>query len=262
VTDRPLIAISEGFADYGDYYGYGYPRPVLAAGGMPVLLGYLEAEADRRELLERVGGLILAGGRDIEAWRYGRTEPHPMHLPGSPFLDEIELSYARMAVDAGVPLLGICRGSQILNVAFGGTLYGDATEFPGGGVDHPHAKWDEWRALVAATLAGEPRPLHPTHTVTIAPGSPLAEHLGETAIVDSYHHQGFDRIGEGLRPVAWAPDGVAEAIDMPGASTFVLGVQWELHEEWQDDAGSLDIFRTFVEAARARRAEREGTPVS
>lgn len=262
MTQRPLIAISEGFADYGDYYGFGYPRPVLAAGGMPVLLGYLEDEADRCELISHVDGLILAGGRDIEAWRYGRAEPHPMHLPGSAFLDEIELSYARLAVDAGVPLLGICRGSQILNVAFGGTLYGDAEEFPGGGVDHPHAKWDEWRALVAATLAGERRPPHPTHPVTIAPGSLLAEHLGEYAVVDSYHHQGLRDLGTGLRPVAWSPDGVAEALEMPGAPAFVLGVQWELHEEWQDDDASLAIFGTFIEAARARRTEREGTPVS
>jgi hypothetical protein len=88
---RPLVAISEGFADYGDYYGYGYGRPLLVAGALPVLLPYYEREEDRVELIERIDGLVLAGGRDIEAWRYGRDEPHPKHLPGQPFLDEIDL---------------------------------------------------------------------------------------------------------------------------------------------------------------------------
>ena len=78
-----------------------------------------------------------------------RAEPHPAHLPGLPHLDEIELHYARLAVDGAVPVLGICRGVQVLNVAFGGTLLGDLQEFPEGGADHPGAKWDEWRALVA-----------------------------------------------------------------------------------------------------------------
>ena len=134
MTDgRPLVAISEGFADYGDYYGYGYGRPLLAAGALPVLLPYYEREEDRVELIERIDGLVLAGGRDIEAWRYGRDEPHPKHLPGQPFLDEIDLSYALLAVEDEVPVLGVCRGCQILNVALGGTLYGDLEEFPAAG---------------------------------------------------------------------------------------------------------------------------------
>ena len=81
-------------------------------------------------------------------------------------------------MEAGLPLLAICRGCQVLNVAFGGTLYGDLEEFPEGGADHPGAKWDEWRALVDATLEGTERPAHPTHPVEIKPGSLLASHLG------------------------------------------------------------------------------------
>ena len=91
MTTRPIVAISEGFADYGDYYGFGYGRPLLAAGALPVLLPYYERAEDRLELLGRLDGLVLAGGRDVEAWRYGRAEPHPNHLPGQPHLDEIEL---------------------------------------------------------------------------------------------------------------------------------------------------------------------------
>lgn len=255
---RPLVMISEGLADYGDYYGVGYPRPLLSAGAFPVLLAYFEAPADRREAIARADGLVLAGGRDIEPWRYGRTNPHPKQLPPAWKLDEIELDYATLAVDAGVPLLGICRGCQILNVAFGGTLYGDLEEFPEGGADHPGAKWPEWRALVAATLNGALPPPHPTHPVDLAHGSLLARHLGERYEVDSYHHQAIDRVGEELVATAFAPHGTVEAVEMPGAKAFVLGVQWEMHEEWQHDDRTLGIWREFVDAARERRAAREG----
>ena len=98
-------------------------------------------------------------GQDIEPHRYGQRHRTPCRARVPRSLDEIELSYARLAVDGGVPLLGICRGCQIVNVAFGGTLYGDLEEFPEGGADHPGAKWDEWRALVAATLEGRDPPL-------------------------------------------------------------------------------------------------------
>ena len=258
---RPLVAVSQGFADYGDYYGLGYGRPLLAAGALPVLLPYLEQQVDRDALLERADALVLAGGRDIEPWRYGRDVPHSLQGEPQFLLDEIELWYARAAVERGVPVLGVCRGCQILNVAFDGTLYGDLSEFPEEGADHPGAKWEEWGALVSATLAGDHVPTHPSHAVTIAPGSFLATHLGEDAEVDSYHHQAIHRLGEGLTAVAWAPHGVVEAIEMPSASAFVLGVQWELHEEWQNDDRSLGIWRAFVDAARARAADRAAAEV-
>jgi putative glutamine amidotransferase len=258
---RPIVAISEGFADYGDYYGFGYGRPLLAGGALPMLLPYYEREADRADLIDRIDGLVLAGGRDIEAWRYGREEAHPAHLPGQPHLDEIEISYARRAVGAAVPLLGVCRGCQIVNVAFGGDLYGDLAEFPEGGADHPGARWAEWRALVDATLAGQDPPPHPTHPIEIRSGSLLASHLGTDAIVDSYHHQAVLRLGEGLEAVAWGPHDVVEAVEMPGAPAFVLGVQWELHEEWQQDERMMAIWRSFVEAARLRAVERDAAGV-
>jgi putative glutamine amidotransferase len=261
VDHRPIVGISEGFSDYGDYYGFEYGRPLFAAGALPVLLPYYERAEDRVELLRRLDGLVLAGGRDIEAWRYGRAEPHPKHLPGQRHLDEIELHYARLAVEAGLPLLAICRGCQVLNVAFGGTLYGDLEEFPEGGADHPGAKWDEWRALVAATLERTRRPPHPTHPVEIKRGSMLASHLGERYVVDSYHHQAIDRLGGIFEAVAWAPHGVIEAIEMPGGTEFLLGVQWELHEEWQDDERSLGIWRAFVKAAIERADAREKAAV-
>jgi putative glutamine amidotransferase len=261
-VDRPIVAISEGFADYGDYYGFGYGRPLLAAGALPVLLPYYEQEPDRVDLLRQIDGLVLAGGRDVESWRYGRGVPHASQGVSSPFLDEIELSYARLSVGSGVPLLAICRGCQILNVAFGGTLYGDLDEFPEGGADHPGAKWDEWRELVAATLEGREPPSHPTHPIEVDPGSLLAGHLGERAVVDSYHHQAVLAPGEGVRAIAWAPHGVVEAIEMPAATAFVLGVQWELHEEWRADEGMFGIWRAFVLAAARRSEDRDAVEAS
>ncbi|HEV8565082.1 MAG TPA: gamma-glutamyl-gamma-aminobutyrate hydrolase family protein [Actinomycetota bacterium] len=261
-TRRPIVAISEGFADYGDYYGFGYGRPLLAAGALPVLLPYYESGSDRAELIARVDGLVLAGGRDIEPGRYGRDDPHRAQGEPQPFLDEIDLSYGRLAVDAGVPLLGVCRGCQVLNVAFGGTLFGDLSEFPEGGADHPGAKWDEWRELVRTTLEGGERPAHPVHPVEIEPGSLLAEHLGERYVVDSYHHQAIRELGRGLRAVARAPHGVIEAVEMPGAAAFVLGVQWEIHEEWQDDPRMLGIWRAFVRASAQRADDREPAGVA
>jgi putative glutamine amidotransferase len=230
---------------------------LLAAGALPVLLPYYEREHDRIALLRGVDALVLAGGRDIEPYRYGRRTPHSLQGESSPFLDEIELSYARLGVSGGVPLLGICRGCQVLNVAFGGTLYGDLAEFPEGGADHPGAKWDEWRELVAATLDGRDPPPHPTHPIDIDPGSLLAGHLGERAVVDSYHHQAVLATGDGIRAVAWAPHGVVEAIEMPDAAAFVLGVQWELHEEWRSDEATFGLWRTFVREAAARSEDRD-----
>ena len=104
---------------------------------------------------------------------------------------------------------------------------------------------------------GTPRPPHPTHPIDVKPGSLLASHLGEHAEVDSYHHQAVQELGTGLEAVAWAPHGTIEAVEMPGSSSFVLGVQWELHEEWQDDERMLGIWEAFVEDARRRMEERE-----
>jgi putative glutamine amidotransferase len=90
----------------------------------------------------------------------------------------------------------------------------------------------------------------------VQPGSLLAAHLGERYEVDSYHHQAVRDLGTGLEAVAWAPHGTIEAVEMPGSRSFVLGVQWELHEEWQDDERMLGIWEAFVEDARRRMEER------
>jgi gamma-glutamyl-gamma-aminobutyrate hydrolase PuuD len=246
----PTIAVTTGFTDYGDYLGVALSRPLIAAGAVPFLLAHLEDEASRAAALGRVDGLLLGFGRDIEPARYG-AEAHPASTAFSPQRDEVELALFAEALERGLPILGICRGMQIIDVALGGTLYRDRAEYPGGGSAHPGGDWATWELVCEATLGRGAMPEHPAHEIEIAPGSRLAAALGERAVVNSYHHQAIRSLGEGVVAVAWAPDGVVEAIELPGAEAPVLGVQWELQQAWQDDARSLAVFENFVAAAAA-----------
>jgi putative glutamine amidotransferase len=251
--DAPAIAVSAGFTDYGDYLGLALSRPVLAAGGAPVLLPYLEDADARAQALHRADGLLLGFGRDIAPERYG-ARPHPAMTATSPHRDEFELALAAEASALGLPILGICRGMQIINVARGGTLYRDRSEYPERAREHPGGAWDTWDLVCDATLGRGPMPEHPGHPLRVAPGSRLAGALGDRTWVNSYHHQAVCELGTGVQAVAWADDGMVEAIELPDAPAPVLGVQWELQESWQDDERSLDVFRMFVAAAAQRRA--------
>ncbi|UGS34205.1 gamma-glutamyl-gamma-aminobutyrate hydrolase family protein [Capillimicrobium parvum] len=253
VDDPPAIAVTTGFTDYGDYLGLALSRPVVAAGGAPVLLPYLEDPDARALALDRADGLLLGFGRDIAPERYG-ARAHPALTPISPHRDAFELAIAAEAMEQGLPILGICRGMQIINVVCGGTLYRDRSEYPEGAREHPGGAWDVWDLVCDATLGRGAMPRHPEHPITVAADSGLAAALGERAAVNSYHHQAVRELGSGVQAVAWADDGIVEAIEMPDASAPVLGVQWELQECWQDDERSLDVFGQFVAAAAKRRA--------
>ncbi len=232
-----LIGVSAGFPGYGDYMGLAYARPLEAAGALPVQLPFV---SDVDAVLEVADGVVLGFGSDIDPARYG-GEPHPKMTPHSPLRDAFELELARAALARGLPVLGICRGMQLLNVARGGTLVGDAAPHPGG-------DWDRWDRVRRAVIDGTDPPEHPGHTITVAPGSRLADAIGaESAWVNSYHHQAVDVLGDGVVPVAWAEDGVVEALEVDGGA-WVLGVQWELQESWKDDARFLRVVEAFVSA--------------
>jgi putative glutamine amidotransferase len=236
---RGRIGVSAGFPGYGDYMGLAYARPLEAVGAVPLQLPYLE-DVDR--VLDALDGLVLGFGSDIDPALYG-GERHPKMTPHSPHRDAFELPLARGALERGLPVLGICRGMQVLNVARGGTLLGDAAPHPGG-------DWDRWDRVRLSVIDGTDPPEHPGHTITIAPESRLADALGTGSIwVNSYHHQAVDRLGDGVIPVAWAEDGVVEAIELEG-DAWVLGAQWELQESWKDDERFLRVFEAFVAAAR------------
>jgi putative glutamine amidotransferase len=211
-----------------------YVAAVAAAGAVPVLLPPAPG-AD--EVISRLDGLVLSGGGDIDPARYG-AERDPRCGPSSADRDGAELALAAACLAARLPLLGVCRGLQVLNVALDGTLHQDLPAL--GRQGH------------APVPAGYGR-----HEVRVAPGTRLASILGRTDLSDhlpvqvpTHHHQAIDRAGAGLRITAWAPDGTIEAAELdPAQHPFAVAVQW--HPEAGDD---LSLFRALA-AAAARRSE-------
>lgn len=245
---RPLIGVSASLHDFGDYGGVGVHRPLFAAGGLPVALPQLIDAVE--PVVDAVDAVVLAPGRDIEPGRYGQ-EPHALLAATEPQRDGFELELVARALDRGLPILGMCRGIQVLNVALGGTLVQDVSLVSAGHPSDPG--WVRWKEVEAASVAGLPVPPHPRHEISITGSSLLAEALGTTTIeVSSFHHQAIDQVGAGLEVVALSvPDGLPEAVEMPGRP--VLAVQWELQEEWRVDPRFARVFDWFVEAARAHK---------
>jgi gamma-glutamyl-gamma-aminobutyrate hydrolase PuuD len=234
----PLVAIPTyhlGPGKVGNWEGaYALPEPYVtalrAAGARVALLPPGEPGA-AEALLERVDGLLLAGGGDIEPARYGAAD-HPAQYGTDPERDELELELATTAVRMGLPTLGICRGSQLLNVAFGGTLVQHLPDGDGRVVHRDEAK----QAM---------------HGVEMEPGSCLAEALGQLqAQCRSHHHQGLDRIGDGFRPVAWAPDRLVEGIERDQGWT--VGVLWHPESTAAADPVQHRLLRSFVGMASRR----------
>jgi putative glutamine amidotransferase len=213
-----------------------YSQRLGALGAVPV---YVTREADPAALLGRLDGLILAGGIDVDPRLYG-SRPTENSTPLDPAQDEWEIALTRLAVDRGTPVLGTCRGHELLNVAFGGTLRDHID-----GVSSPHHR----RIIYPLDDRG--------HRVEMAVDSHLRELYGPSADVNSFHHQAVDRLGEGVRACAYAEDGVIEAIEVSGADA--IGVQW--HPEFVEDREP--ILDWLVERARAfadGRVVRAGEP--
>jgi len=248
---KPLIGLSVSFHDFGDYQGVGFQRPIALAGGVPFTLPRL-AEA-LEDALDACDGIALGGGRDIDPSLFGQ-EPSELLAATEPRRDAFELDLVERALDRGLPILGMCRGIQILNIALGGTLVQDLRLVPDW-AEHPSDRgWVAWKEVEKASLDGEPAvPPHPRHPITVEPGSRLHAALGaEQVEVDSFHHQALDRVASDLLVVARAPDGVVEAVELDGHK-YVVAVQWELQEEWRVDRRFLTVFEHFVQAASASR---------
>jgi putative glutamine amidotransferase len=185
-----------------------YPEAIERAGGVPVIVPLLRPDAIAA-LLDRVDGLCLPGGPDLQPSAYGE-EPHPELGPTEPRVDAVELALVRAADRRNLPILGICRGMQLLNVARGGTLHQHLPDVVGGQLEH---RQPEHGSVT-------------THRVDTAPHSRLRATLGGPSLqVNSFHHQAVRTLGDDLTATAWAVDGTIEAIEEPG-ERLVLGVQW------------------------------------
>jgi putative glutamine amidotransferase len=254
MTAKPVIGLSLSLHDFGDYGSVGFQRPLALVGGIGVALPRVEGHLG--DALDICAGILFGGGRDIDPRLYGQ-EPTEHLTATEPHRDAFELELTKRAIERGLPILGMCRGIQILNVALGGTLVQDVA-LKAEWVDHPSDRgWKAWKEVERSSLAGDDEvPPHPRHAITIEPGSRLQAGLGVDEIeVDSFHHQALDRVASELKVVARAPDGVVEAVELE-SDAYTLAVQWELQEEWRVDRRFLELFAHFVAAAADRRTGR------
>jgi len=219
-----------------------YVDAVIAAGGIPVVIPLIESEELLHELYERLDGVLLCGGGDVSPRWYGHP-PDQTNYGIDLDRDRLELQLARWAMADGKPLLGICRGSQIINVACGGSLIADVPAAWPSRVDHRACRTHE-------------RMNYLEHGLRLESESRLARILGATQLrVNSLHHEVVDRIGHNLRVVGWAEDGLPEAIEGPG---FTFGVQF--HPEALYNESGLPWLRLFEALVRA--AERPAAAIS
>ena len=234
----PLIGVSTsitvGTSPERAYVNSTYLNAIQQAGGVPVPLPPQLSSRSWKRLAAGLDGLLLTGGGDIDPALFGET-PHPKLYDVAPLRDTFEANAARWALEHRLPLLCICRGIQVLNVALGGSLYQDVGTEPGTPLTHSQK---------------EPRD-QPTHKVKVAPGSQLAEVMGaEEVDVNTMHHQALKALGRGLVATAWAPDQLVEGVEMPEHASFVLGVQWHPEELIGHSDAARRLFAALVTHAR------------
>jgi len=217
------------------YVNSAYLSAVQQAGGVPVVLPPQLSAASLTRLARGLDGVLLTGGGDIDPAAFGEA-PHHTVYEVAPSRDTLETAVVGIALERRLPILAICRGIQLLNVALGGTLFQDVATEPGTGLAHGQQ---------------EPRD-QPTHKVRVVPESQLAETLGADELeVNSMHHQSVKALGNGLTAVAWAPDEIIEGIELDDRSRFVVGVQWHPEEMVRHSDAARRLFAALVRSARS-----------
>src|SRR5215472_8346185 len=217
------------------YVNSAYLSAVQQAGGVPVVLPPQLSAASLARLARGLDGVLLTGGGDIDPAVFGEA-PHPTVYEVAPSRDTLETAVVSIALERRLPILAICRGIQLLNVALGGTLFQDVGTDPGTELRHGQQ---------------EPRD-QPTHKVRVAAGSLLAETLGTDELeVNSMHHQSVKALGKGLTAVAWAPDEIIEGIELDDRSRFVVGVQWHPEELVRHSEAARRLFAALVRSTRS-----------
>jgi len=216
-------------------------RYFLAAtivGGVPWMIPLLDDDEDTlREIYDRLDGILIPGGVDMDPATFGEAR-HPKLGSVDPARDRVELQLTRWAIEDRKPILGLCRGIQVMNVALGGTLYQDLAAQVPEAIKHDYFP-----------TAGFERD-HLAHDVALVRGSRLAQVFETDRVaVNSMHHQGLKDLGEDLVPSALAPDGLVEAVEMAGPG-FVMGVQWHPEVLESRDPRTRALFAAFIEASR------------
>jgi len=238
----PLIAVSTSVTvdKYPEraYVNAAYLNAVQQAGGVPVPLPPQLEPGARAEILKHVSGVLLTGGGDVDPARFGEAA-HPTTCEVSGARDELEIDLTQWALARRAPLLAVCRGLQVLNVALGGSLYQDIPSEPGSPLDHSQTG-----------LQGKARNVT-AHQVKVREGSRLATILGALDVdVNSFHHQAIKQLGRGLADVAWAPDSIVEGVELVDPAQFVVGVQWHPEELVAQDRAAFNLFAALVDRAR------------
>lgn len=249
---RPIIGISGGYILINDTYRVqaagerNISAVAQAAGGMPLIVPGMPCSVSVEEVLRSIDGLFLTGGRpNVHPTRYGH-EPSPAHEPYDEGRDDIALPLIRGAIEIGMPVFGVCRGIQEINVALGGTLHPEVRDLPGK-MNHRMPPGETDHEVI----------FRKRHKVALKPGGWFARTLGtEEIVTNSLHGQAVIDAGAGVEVEGLAEDGVVEAISVPGAKGLVIGVQWHAEYEAETDPVSVALFRAFGEAARMWRTRR------
>lgn len=243
---KPIIGITCDY-DYSQsriQLADSYYRAISQAGGVPMLIAYSSVE-DMKRVLDIVEGLLFTGGGDVDPCYFGELAS-PKLGSISPIRDEMELSLCREALDRDLPVLGICRGAQLINVAMGGTVYQDLESQ----WCRETGRYMENKLLKHSQVAPG---WYGIHEVSFEEGSKIEAIMGVKAIrVNSFHHQAVCKPAPGFSITAWSPDGVAEAIESV-KHRFAIGVQWHPERMWEKDSRMLLPFAALIRACRTCR---------
>jgi len=235
-SNLPRIAIFSRFEDDQTKISISvnYAKAILTAGGLPVILPSTSDPRMLQSIVAGFDGFLIPGGHDVDPFYYGERRTSNADT-SAPERDMMELASVPLILQADKPLLGICRGNQVINVALGGSLHQDIHAANPDALEHRQ----------------QPPYYQMAHGVRIQEDSLLAKAMGATEIVtNSVHHQAINKLGDGLVANCWATDGTIEGIEMP-SKRFVVGVQWHPEYLWRTDRSELNLFRALVDAARA-----------
>jgi putative glutamine amidotransferase len=237
MNKKPIIGITGAYIKRnehmeGVYVHHDYHKSVAANGGIPVILPFINPEMTL-ETLPLCDGIILSGGEDVDPQFYGQ-DPH-IHLgPTLPDRDLVEIEIVKYAIKNNIPILAVCRGVQILNVALGGTLIQDIPS--------------QMKEPIQHSQTVERR--RDTHWVNISTDSKLYQILDSDRVrVNSLHHQALDKVSEDLRVVAMSSDGIVEAVEYIHSSTFTVGVQWHPESMASSNSRMNNLFIEFIKSS-------------